>query len=363
MLYLIWILNLGILNLGGLQMKLLIGGYTKKKATGIYELPLANSNENSQPEVGSAKEIIKIGGPTYFVQDNDLLFTINNAGNQGGISSFQLLKGKYLEKDSYLTTGSSPAYIGINQENKLLYSANYHTGLLAVFSYDNNGTLKLLASLTHTADSLGPRPEQVDGPHPHFFDQTPQKNLVSCDLGNDCVDFYSLENNQLKHLAKYQNEAGFGTRHLVFSPDGQYFYVVGELASKINVVKLDEKNWSFENIATYSTIPTDYSEHNGAAAIRMSNDGKFIYVSNRGHDSITVFLVKADHTLKLQQRISTFGEFPRDFNWDNNQKLLVATNQNTDNATLYTRNAENGCLTPIQKNIYIPEGTCVLFDE
>ncbi|MDF7669389.1 lactonase family protein [Lactobacillus sp. ESL0703] len=341
-------------------MRLLIGGYTKNTATGIYELPLEITD--STAKIGQAKEIIKVGGPTYFVQDHDLIFTINNAGDKGGISAYKLINGAYQETDSYLTAGSSPAYIGINKEQKLLYTANYHTAQLAVFSYTADGKLTLLDSVTHTADTLGPQPEQVDGPHPHFFDETPNGNLVSCDLGNDRVDFYSFNDQKLAHLASYQNEPGFGSRHIVFSPDGKYFYVAGELSSKVNVVKFDEDNWTFENIATYSTIPEDYTEHNGAAAIRMSSDGKYLYVSNRGHNSITVFGIKPDHTLQLTQRVSTFGEFPRDFNWDENEQYMVVANQNTDNATLYTRDAENGCLTPVQKDIAVPEGTCVLFE-
>lgn len=344
-------------------MKLLIGGYTKKKSNGIYELPLINSKKGLEVEVGTAREVIRVGGPTYFVSDDNLIFTVNNAGDRGGISSFGMVDGEYKEKDSYLTPGSSPAYIGINREQKLLYTANYHTGVLAVFSYTQSGQLSLIDSVTHTADTLGPRPEQKDGPHPHFFDQTPKGNLVSCDLGNDCIDFYCLKNGKLNHLAYYQNEPGFGTRHIVFSPDGDYFYVIGELSSKINQVKFDEKDWNFTGVATYSTIPENFSDHNGAAAIKISHDGKFIYASNRGHDSITVFAVKTDHTLQLRQRVSTFGEFPRDFNWDKSEQFVVATNQNSDNATLYKRSAEDGCLTPIQKNISVPEGTRVLFCE
>ncbi|MBA1394011.1 lactonase family protein, partial [Lactobacillus sp. XV13L] len=249
---------------------------------------------------------------------------------------FRLHAGKYQEASSCLTAGSSPAYIAINRTQKLLYTANYHTAVLAVFSYDAAGELTLLDQVVHTADTLGPQPEQADGPHPHFFDETPAGNLVSCDLGNDRVDFYRLENGRLRQLASYHNEAGFGSRHIVFSPDGQYFYVVGELASKVNLVKFSEKNWSFSSVATYATIPSTFTAHNGAAAIRISRDGKFVYVSNRGHDSITVFAVNADHTLQLRQRVSTFGEFPRDFGWDRSQRLVVAVNQNSDNATLYT---------------------------
>lgn len=342
-------------------MKVLIGGYTKKDSQGIYELELTGENNNAQ--LTQAKNIIKIGGPTYFQKDGDLIFAINNTGKLGGISSFKKTEDHYQEVDKHLTEGASPAYIGINPDKHLLYTANYHTAALSVFSYDKNGKLTLLDSITHEVETLGSRPEQADGPHPHFFDETPQGNLVSCDLGNDTVDFYRLnDENKIQHLAQYKNEDGFGDRHIVFSKDGNYFYVVGELSSKVNLVKFDENTWKFENIATYSTIPATWDKHNGAAAIRISDNGKFIYISNRGHDSITVFGVQDDQTLKLIQRISVFGEFPRDFNWDPEQKYVVVANQNTDNATLYTRNSSDGTLTPIQKEINVPEGTRVLFE-
>lgn len=343
-------------------MKVLIGGYTKKDSKGIYELQVTGENNNAA--LSQAKNIIQVGGPTYFQKDGDLIFTINNAGERGGITSFKKDGDQYHEADSYLTEGSSPAYIGINSDKQLLYTANYHTAVLSVFSYDKNGKLTLLDTVTHQAESLGSRPEQIDGPHPHFFDETPQGNLVSCDLGNDTVDFYRLNDEQkLEHLAQYKNENGFGDRHIVFAKNGNYFYVVGELSSKVNLVKFDENTWEFENIATYSTIPANWDKHNGAAAIRISNDGKFIYISNRGHDSIAIFAVQADQTLKLVQRISVFGEFPRDFNWDKDEKYVVAANQNTNNATLYIRNSTNGTLTPIQKEISVPEGTRVLFED
>ncbi len=229
-----------------------------------------------------------------------------------------------------------------------------------MFSYDKNGKLTFITNDKH--EGHGPRVEQ-DQAHPHFFDETPAGNLVSCDLGIDAVDFYKLDDNRLKHLARYQMEKGFGTRHLTFSPDGKTMYIVGELSSQVNVARLNENTWEFEDIATYKTIPDDFTDHNGAAAIRISKDGKFIYISNRGHDSIAVFKVLDDGKLELAQRISVFGSFPRDFNWDKAEKYLVVANQNTNNATLYRRNSETGNLTPIQKDISVPEATRVLFEE
>lgn len=336
-------------------MHILIGGYTKHESAGIYQFDFIGSGDQAHLE--QRRNVFEVGGPTYFQKDGQFIFTIKNENGQGGIAAFA--NGKLVSQ--LLHEGASPAYIGINKEKKLLYTANYHTGVLAVISYDDQGQLTLLDQVKHENKALGPRPEQA-GAHPHYFDETPGGHLVSCDLGQDRVDFYGFDGQKLTHLASYQNEDGFGSRHLAFSPDGKYFYVAGELSSQVNAVKFDEENWMFRSLATYSTIPESWDQHNGAAAIRLSSDGKFLYVSNRGHDSIAVFAVLPDQALKLVQRVSTFGEFPRDFNWDAEEKYVVAANQNSNNATLYQRQSD-GTLTPLEKDIAIPEGTRVLFTD
>ncbi|WP_268651641.1 lactonase family protein [Lactobacillus delbrueckii] len=336
-------------------MHILIGGYTKHESAGIYQFDFIGSGDQAHLE--QRRNVVEVGGPTYFQKDGQFIFTIKNENGQGGIAAFA--NGKLVSQ--LLHEGSSPAYIGINKEKKLLYTANYHTGVLAVISYDDQGQLTPLDQVKHENKALGPRPEQA-GAHPHYFDETPGGHLVSCDLGQDRIDFYGFDGQKLTHLASYQNEDGFGSRHLAFSPDGKYFYVAGELSSQVNVVKFDEENWMFRSLATYSTIPESWDQHNGTAAIRLSSDGKFLYVSNRGHDSIAVFAVLPDQALKLVQRVSTFGEFPRDFNWDAEEKYVVAANQNSNNATLYQQQSD-GTLTPLEKDIAVPEGTRVLFTD
>ena len=112
-------------------MKVLIGGYTKKTSKGIYELPITGAANDAR--LGKAENIISVGGPTYFRKDGNLIFTVNNAGDKGGISVFQLSDQGANEVDHYLTPGSSPAYVGINRTKKLIYTANYHTAVLSVF--------------------------------------------------------------------------------------------------------------------------------------------------------------------------------------------------------------------------------------
>lgn len=339
-------------------MKVWFGGYTSHDSKGIYTANVENNEDDIK--LVDVKNIVEIDRPTYFQLVGDLLFTIIQNVDQSGIATYRIKDGKAKQLDTYFHEGAAPCYISVDSQKHLVFTANYHLATINVFSYDENGKLTFITNDTH--EGHGPRAEQ-DQAHPHFFDETPSGNLVSCDLGIDAVDFYKLDGDKLKHLARYQMENGFGTRHLVFSPDGKTMYIVGELSSQVNVARLNENTWKFEDVATYKTIPDDFSDHNGAAAIRISKDGKFIYISNRGHDSITVFKVLDDGKLELVQRISVFGSFPRDFNWDKDEKYLVVANQNTNNATLYRRNSETGNLTPIQKDIPVPEATRVLFEE
>lgn len=339
-------------------MKVWFGGYTSHDSKGIYTANVEKKEDDIK--LVDVKNIVEIDRPTYFQLVGDLLFTIIQNGDQSGIATYRIKDGKAKQLDTYFHEGAAPCYISVDSQKHLVFTANYHLATINVFSYDENGKLTFITNDTH--EGHGPRAEQ-DQAHPHFFDETPTGNLVSCDLGIDAVDFYKLDGDKLKHLARYQMENGFGTRHLVFSPDGKTMYIVGELSSQVNVARLNENTWKFEDVATYKTIPDDFSDHNGAAAIRISKDGKFIYISNRGHDSITVFKVLDDGKLELVQRISVFGSFPRDFNWDKDEKYLVVANQNTNNATLYRRNSETGNLTPIQKDISVPEATRVLFEE
>ncbi|XIF20068.1 MAG: lactonase family protein [Acetilactobacillus jinshanensis] len=206
----------------------------------------------------------------------------------------------------------------------------------------------------------GPRPEQQDGAHPHFADLTPDGRLVVVDLGQDRVYLYNLSDaGKLSLVSKFQFKPGFGPRHIVFDSKKGVAYVSAELSSNVAVLNYDAKAGKFTLKQIISTIPDTWTKHNGAAAIRMSKDGRYIYVSNRGYNSIAVFRSDASGKLKLIQQIPTAGDFPRDFNFNYDQSMVIALNQNTNNATLYERNPITGKLKLIQKDFTVPEGVCV----
>jgi 6-phosphogluconolactonase len=327
-------------------MQVYLGGYSPNVEQATF---------NDEHLLSPSTSVLACNCATYLRQDGRLLFAIKRLPDRGGVAVFDLKSQEQVGE--YLTPGASPAYLGINVQKKLLYVANYHTGWLTVLHYNNDGKLQEVAACQHKGHSV--RPEQTAA-HPHFFDETPAGHLVSCDLGTDCLDFYKLVGHDLKHLATWQAPAGSGVRHAVFA--NGLLYVVCELASQLLVVAFDETNMRFKLLHSYSTVANSYHGHNGAAALRLSSDGRFVYVSNRGEDTMVVFAVKKAG-LQLIQRISTFGHFPRDFNWDSKQRIVVAANQESSNATVYKRDCQTGLLTVLQKDVPAAKPTCVLFGE
>lgn len=339
--------------------KILFGTYTRGASKGIYT---ANLN-NITGQLQDAQLVAELGSPTYLhLSKAGYLYAINKKdADRGGVSVYDYRDGqKAVLIQEKLTEGRSPAYISVDEDRQLLYVTNYHKGTIESFAIKADGTIELLDRFKSWGE--GPRPEQ-DKARLHFTNLTPDKRLVSVDLGADKVYTLDISDEGIFSLvATYHAGTGFGPRHLRFSPDGQYAYLLGELSSLLSVLKYDEKTGSFTLIQTSSTIPSNWNEHNGAGAIRLSADGRFVYTSNRGHNSIVVWQINQT-TGKVDpiQTISTEGDFPRDFNLNANGEYLVAGNQNTDNITVYRRDTTSGLLTLVQKDFVVPEAINVEF--
>lgn len=334
----------------------LIGTYTKKDSKGIYKVTF----DTDQEKITDVALAIPSQKPAYLQVGKDgRVYAIKQVGDQGGVASYELSDSKHELLSDVLTVGAPPAYVGLDEQRHLLFSANYHTAKVDVFKINPDGSLTQTDSVLHQG-ATGPKPEQ-DAPHVHYADLTPDNRLVVCDLGMDLVVVYDIsDEGKLTAVSRYQCEAGFGTRHIAFHPNGKYAYLLGELSSKLEVLKYNAKDASFTHLQTIKTIPDDWTAHNGAAAIRLSSDGKFVYTSNRGENTIAVFSVQPDFTVKHIQSISTEGDFPRDFNLSQDENYLLASNQNSDNLTLYQRNPETGLLTLVQKDVVCPEPVCVM---
>ncbi|AKP65083.1 3-carboxymuconate cyclase [Levilactobacillus koreensis JCM 16448] len=338
-----------------------IGTYTKRISRGIYRV----SVDTKAPKLTDCEWLASAGSPTYIAKAAaKRLYVINkketDGATHGGLIIYDMSEDKPRAIQQVLATGSSPAYVAVDEARQLVYTANYHTAAVQVYAIAADGTLTETDKVIDQ-DPVGPAPEQADGPHPHFADLTPDNRLVVCDLGSDKVYLYDVSDaGKLTPVSHVDLPAGYGPRHIVFDAKKGVAYLVGELSSNVATLDYDAAAGKFTVKSIISTIPDDWTAHNGSAAIRMSSDGRFIYVSNRGNNSITVFATAEDGTLTTVQRISTEGDFPRDFNWTSDQSLLLVVNQNSDNASLFQRDAQSGKLTLVQKDFMVPEGVSVL---
>ena len=334
----------------------LIGTYTSKTSKGMYAVTLNHDHQ----QLENVRLVAASQKPAYLQQVGDRVFAIKQDGDLGGVASYQLKDGQAELIDQKLGAGAPPAYVGYDQDRQLLYSANYHKGTVTVFKVASDGTLTQTDEVTHQGE-CGPKPEQ-DAPHAHYADLTPDKRLAVCDLGMDLVVVYDVsEDGKLTQASRYQSKAGFGTRHLVFHPNGKVAYVLGELSSKLEVLKYDAETSSFSHVQTVATIPADWTAHNGAAAIHVCHSGRFVYVSNRGENTIAVFEAQPDGRVKHIQSVATAGDFPRDFSLSHDQKFMIVANQNTNDLTLMRRDPATGHLATIQTGVPCPEPVQVLY--
>lgn len=346
--------------------KFLIGTYTLQTSRGVYELELNDNKKRLQ----KLRFVASSGNPTYLaLSKRNRIYAIDkvwpknlgegNTHMRGGLQVLDNNSRPALVIDYQLNKGVSPAYVTVDEAQQLVFTANYHTGAVIIYKIQADGSLKETDRVVDKGHT-GPRPEQQDGAHPHFADLTPDGRLVVVDLGQDRIYLYNLSDaGKLSLINRFQFKPGFGPRHIVFDSGKHVAYVSAELSSNVAVLNYDAKAGQFSLKQVISTIPDTWTKHNGAAAIRMSKDGRYIYVSNRGYNSIAVFQSDANGKLKLIQQITTAGDFPRDFNFNHDQSMIIALNQNTNNATLYERNAETGKLKLIQKDFAVPEGVCV----
>lgn len=342
-----------------MTQKILLGTYTKRESKGIYSIELDLENKT----LGEIHLEAEVGSPTYLDVSNDeeLLYSVMKNGDNGGITALKKTEdGTYATTDVFTIEGSSPCYVSYDAKRNFVYTANYHTGEVSVFKTDENGSLQQTDNIKHSGKSVH---ENQKSAHAHYFDLTPdEKYLIACDLGTDEVITYEVsDEGKLSEIDVISTAPGTGPRHIVFHPNKKYAYLFGELSSDVIALAYNSENGTLSHLQTISSIPEEHTGFNGGAAIRISNDGKFVYASNRGHDSIVVYAVQEDGTLELVEYVPTEGEIPRDFNLDPTGQFVVVGHQDTDNLTLFERNAETGKLTLLQKDIYAPEVVCVAF--
>lgn len=321
-------------------MQVLLGTYTKKESEGIYTIEF----DEHKNECRELIHYLKIQNPTYLVKEGSKIFSVCQKGEKAGVAYFN----NGVMKEQILDQTSTPCYISFDTNNQLLFTANYHQGQINSYCFVNE-------DLESHQKIVFP-----EGSKAHFIKTIKDLNAtLVCDLGLDRLVSYSMDKHRkLQETQILEFPKGSGPRHLVSHPFKPIIYVLSELTYEIFTVKSDGK---LEIINQMSANPNLETKNQHGAAIRISNDGKNLYTSNRYDDSISVFKVNEEGKLTLIQHIPTFGKHPRDFDLSPDQKYVLAANLNSETLTLYKRDTYNGKLTPVQKNIFAYEPVCVVF--
>jgi 6-phosphogluconolactonase len=263
------------------------------------------------------------------------------------------------------TVGEHPCYVSIDAEGTAVFTANYTGGNIAAFQLDAAGEIGKLSSLMQHDCEPGPVEDRQEKPHAHCIAPIPGTNYAcALDLGLDAIITYAYqkEDGTLSKRQECKLTRGYGPRHIVFHPEFPVGYVTNELASSVTLVHIDKENGSITQGRTYSSIPADYDGYNDSADLHLSPDGKFLYSSNRGHQSIAVFRVNdSSGELSSIQHIPCGGEQPRNFGITPDGAYVLVANQKSGKIVVFHRDAATGELTPAGQQLELPSPVCIRF--
>lgn len=264
------------------------------------------------------------------------------------------------EQSSY---GRGPCHISFDKSGKFAFVSNYNDGNLVVYAVLDNGNVSdSLQLVQHHGNGINP--ERQEGPHVHSAMVSPDNRfLYVADLGIDRVMIYELDSSSgmLKPatIPYAEVEPGSGPRHFEIQPDGKTLFLADELSSTTSVFSRDTVNGSLTEIQRISSIPEGFREQNTNADIHIHPDGKFLYVSNRGHNSIAMYQIHKNGFLSVIGYQSTLGDRPRNFMIDKTGRLLFAANRNSDNINVFEMNGETGMLDFTGTTLEVPGAVCL----
>jgi 6-phosphogluconolactonase len=323
------------------QFLMFVGTYTKQggKSKGIYAYRFDSATGKAEP-LGLAVETLS---PTWLTlsPDKRFLYSVNEQG-QGSISAFALEGdgGKLRLLNTVSSKGGSPCHIELDHAGKVLYDANYSGGTVVKFPVKADGSLGEADKVDELKGS-SVNPDRQKGPHPHSVNVTKDGHVLVPDLGQDKVLIYKADLTPAEPSSA-NIKPGSGPRHVAFHPKGNIMYVLSEMGSSITVLSRD----NMTELQTVSTLPKDFTGASTGAEIMIHPSGKFVYASNRGHDSIAVFSADAKGLLKPVEYASTQGKTPRGFVLDPTGNWLIAGNQDSDTMIIFKVNHGSGKLTP-----------------
>ncbi|HOA60964.1 MAG TPA: lactonase family protein [Verrucomicrobiota bacterium] len=348
-----------------------VGTYTGSKSKGIYAFRFNAKDGRAETPFLAAET----AHPTFLAlaPNKRFLYAVGELGTfqgkkAGSVSAFSIDRatGRLDLLNQVSSGGPGPCHLVLDATGKWVLVANYGGGSVALLPIQGNGALGEAVSFhQHQGSSLNP--QRQEGPHAHgvTLDAANRVAIVP-DLGLDRLMIYRLDAvngrltpNDPPHAAV---KPGSGPRHLAFAPDYKHAYGINELSSTITVYAYDSAGGSLAEVQTLSTLPDGFDGDNSTAEIEVHPTGKFVYGSNRGHDSIAVFARDLQRgTLERVANVPTQGKAPRNFAIDPTGAWLWAANQGSDNLVLFRIDPERGLLQPAGVTVDIGSPVCVQY--
>lgn len=353
-------------------MKVFFGTTTPKDglSQGIYQAEF-DDQSGKLTDVALAAEL---SGPGFLAAHPSMpvLYSVGGVDGEPSVVAFRIVeadKGPWLKKLNHQPIGDGgAAHLSTDRTGKVLLTAQYGSGSVAAFPLDADGRIGERSDLQKHEGGSGVVANRQSKPHAHWVGTSPDNQYVFVpDLGMDRVVIYQLDADNAKLTPHGQGVCppGGGPRHMKFHPDGKTIYVLNELALSVSAFDYDPNKGTmdrFQTIRTLSPKRKDKETFNSAAEIRMHPSGKFVYTSNRGHDSITVFNVD-QHPRELSHvEVEPIrGGWPRNFNLDPSGKWLLAAGRDSNTVAVFSIDQETGELTYTRNMVMVPTPICVEF--
>ncbi|MEO6567649.1 MAG: lactonase family protein [Opitutaceae bacterium] len=345
--------------------RLFIGTYTKKESRGIYSLQLDESTGALTKPVLAAET----GNPSFLAlsPDRNFLYAVNDSPTLAVAFSIASGEQPRLKQRGIApqTISPAPSHIAVDRTGHILLVAHFNGAFIAALPIEADGSVGKPGITRHVGHGFDP--VRQASPHPHSATISPDNRFaLVCDLGLDRILSYPLDPRAAQATAappRFSTVApGAGPRHSSFSPDGRHLYVINEMGGTITTFLYHPTNGALAELGSTSTLPGDFTGQNTTAEVRVHPNGKFVYGSNRGHDSIAVFA--RDQITGLLSRLAIVpcgGQHPRHFSISPPGTWLVCANMNSDSLTVFRIDPETGLLTRVPESAHVSMPVCVLF--
>ena len=353
------------------ELLVYVGTYTSGKSEGIYLYSL-NPSSGELNHIATTKGVVN---PSYLAiaPGRRYLYAVNEieefAGKKSGaVSAFAINQrsGELRLLNQQPSMGGAPCYVVVDQTGRFVLVANYSGGNFAVLPIKGDGSLDEATDLRQDGGS-SINTERQGGPHAHCIVLDPANRFAyGCDLGTDEIMIFRLDARRGKLIPNrphsVQAKPGAGPRHLTFHPSGKYAYVINELNLTVTAFAHDRIKGNLKELQTVSTLPKGFTPADSGADIHVSPNGRFLYCSNRGHDSIAAFKIDPRNgKLTFIAHESTGGKTPRNFAIDPTGRFLLAANQRSDKIVTFRLDPTTGRLAATGHVAEVPSPVCLKF--